>query len=101
MLKADLLQLLEFSPHHISAYSLTVESRTRLGKQVRRGRIKPPEDEEVADHLDLVREALGSHGLDQYELSKYALPGKEAAHNANCREHKHYLAFGPSAHSFY
>src|SRR5690625_5482075 len=33
MLKADLLQLLEFSPPHISAYSLTVESRTRLGKQ--------------------------------------------------------------------
>ena len=101
MLEADLLQLLEFDPPHISAYSLTVEPRTRLGKQVRLGRIKPPEDEEVADHLDLVRETLGSRGMVQYEVSNYALPGKEAVHNANYWEHKDYLGFGPSAHSFY
>lgn len=101
MLEADLQQLLEFSPPHISAYSLTVEPRTRLGKQVSLGRIKPPEDEEVANHLDLVRETLGGRGMVQYEVSNYALPGKEAVHNANYWEHKDYLGFGPSAHSFY
>lgn len=101
MLKKDILQLLEFNPPHISAYSLTVEPRTRLGKQVRLGRILPPDDEQVSDHLDLVRDTLGEHGMKQYEVSNYAIPGKEAVHNSNYWEHKNYLGFGPSAHSFY
>lgn len=101
MLENDIQQLLEFQPPHISAYSLTVEPRTRLGVQVRLGRIQPPEDEEVAEHLDLVRNTLAGHGMTQYEVSNYAKPGKEAVHNSNYWNHKDYLGFGPSAHSFY
>lgn len=101
MLEKDIFQLLEYNPPHISAYSLTVEPRTRLGKQVRLGRILPPDDEQVSDHLDLVRDTLGGHGMNQYEVSNYAVPGKEAVHNSNYWEHKDYLGFGPSAHSFY
>ncbi|MCC5913473.1 MAG: radical SAM family heme chaperone HemW, partial [Balneolaceae bacterium] len=100
MLEEDLATLLSYSPPHVSAYSLTVESGTRLGKQVELGRISPPEDEEVASHFDLVREKLGKAGIQQYEVSNFSKPGKEAVHNSSYWSHKNYLGFGPSAHSF-
>ncbi|HET8866566.1 MAG TPA: radical SAM family heme chaperone HemW, partial [Gracilimonas sp.] len=45
MLENDIDTILTFNPPHISAYSLTVEPQTRLGKQVKLGRIVPPEDD--------------------------------------------------------
>jgi len=101
MLKADIEQLLVFNPPHISAYSLTVEPKTRLGRQVDLGRITPPDDEEVAAHFDLVQTLLGSAGIFQYEVSNFAKPGKEAVHNSSYWTHENYLGFGPSAHSFW
>ncbi|MDX1592111.1 MAG: radical SAM family heme chaperone HemW [Balneolaceae bacterium] len=101
MLERDIKQLLEFNPPHVSAYSLTVEPQTRLGKQVRLGRIDPPDDEEVSVHFDIVTELLGKGGLNRYEVSNFAIPGKEAVHNSNYWRHENYIGFGPSAHSFY
>ncbi|PWN05599.1 coproporphyrinogen III oxidase [Rhodohalobacter mucosus] len=101
MLRRDIRQLLEYNPPHISAYSLTVEPNTRLGKQVDLGRISPPDDEEVSVHFDIVTEELGKAGLRQYEISNFAIPGKEAVHNSNYWRHENYIGFGPSAHSFH
>jgi oxygen-independent coproporphyrinogen-3 oxidase len=100
-LKNDIQTLLSFQPPHISAYSLTIEPNTRLGKQVDLGRIKPPEDEFVARHFDVVYDELQKAGIYQYEVSNFAKPGKEALHNSNYWSHKNYLGFGPSAHSFW
>ena len=101
MLQSDLDELLRYNPPHISAYSLTVEPRTRLGKQVELGRIDPPDDEKVARHFDIVVQRTREAGLRQYEVSNYALPGKEAVHNSSYWNHVNYLGFGPSAHSFW
>jgi len=100
-LKEDIHTLLSFQPPHISAYSLTIEPNTRLGKQVELGRITPPEDEFVASHFDVVSEELQKAGIYQYEVSNFAKPGKEALHNSNYWRHNNYLGLGPSAHSFW
>jgi len=100
-LRDDIQTLLSFQPPHISAYSLTIEPNTRLGKQVDLGRIKPPEDEFVARHFDVVYDELKRAGIYQYEVSNFAKPGKEALHNSNYWSHKNYLGLGPSAHSFW
>ena len=100
-LEADLDQLLAFDPPHVSAYSLTVEPNTRLGKQVSLGRIVPPEDDAVADHFDLVAERLREHGIRRYEVSNFSKPGHEAVHNSNYWRHCNYLGLGPGAHSFW
>ena len=100
-LEQDIDTILQFDPPHISAYSLTVEPQTRLGKQVKLGRIIPPEDDTVARHFDLVVEKLGDAGILQYEVSNYAKPGKEALHNSNYWSHVNYLGLGPGAHSFW
>lgn len=100
-LNQDIDKLLSFDPPHISAYSLTVEPKTRLGKQVQLGRIDPPDDDHVAGQFDLVRERLAESGIKQYEVSNFSQPGKEAVHNSNYWRHENYIGFGPSAHSFW
>jgi len=101
MLREDIKRLLKHQPPHISAYSLTIEPNTRLGKQVDLGRIKPPNDDLIASHFDIVIEELEKAGIHQYEVSNFSLPGKEALHNSNYWKHKNYLGLGPAAHSFW
>lgn len=100
-LEADIDQLLEFDPVHISAYSLTIEPNTRLGKQVKLGRIIPQEDDKVADHFSLLNTMLGKAGIHRYEVSNYSQAGHEAIHNSNYWQHENYLGMGPGAHSFW
>ncbi|MBO6793602.1 MAG: radical SAM family heme chaperone HemW [Balneolaceae bacterium] len=100
VLNQDIDTLLSFEPPHVSAYSLTVEPQTRLGKQVDLGRIIPPEDDQVAIHFETVVNRLGKAGIQQYEVSNYAKPGHEAVHNSAYWSHVNYLGLGPAAHSF-
>jgi len=101
MLMGDLETVISFDPPHISAYSLTVEEGTRLGKQVELNRIQPLPEDNVADQFDLTRQILAEAGLQQYEVSNFAKPGKEAIHNSAYWNHQNYLGLGPSAHSFW
>ena len=101
MLLNDIERLLRFNPPHISAYSLTIEPGTRLGKQAELGRLSMPEDDDVAEQFDLLSGTLSANGIEQYEVSNFSIPGKEAVHNSNYWRHKNYLGLGPSAHSFY
>lgn len=101
MLSKDLDTLLKFDPPHVSAYSLTIEPRTRLGKQVELGRLLPPEDDLVERHFELVEEKLKTKNINRYEVSNFAQSGSEALHNSNYWEHKNYLGLGPGAHSFW
>lgn len=100
-LEADIDQLLRFDPIHVSAYSLTIEPATRLGRQVKLGRIIPPEDDKVADHFNLLNAKLSEAGIHRYEVSNYSKPGHEAIHNSNYWKHENYLGMGPGAHSFW
>ena len=100
-LEKDLDTLIGFDPPHVSAYSLTVEPRTKLGRQVELGRIVPPDDDVVADHYDLVVKKLAETGIHQYEVSNYSKPGHEAVHNSSYWRHENYLGLGPAAHSFW
>ena len=100
MLEKDLDILLQFDPPHVSAYALTIEPKTRLGKQLELGRLIPAEDETVEQHFELVEEKLKQKNILRYEVSNFAKRGAEAVHNSNYWEHKNYLGLGPGAHSF-
>lgn len=100
-LSEDLDTLLTFNPPHVSAYSLTIEPGTRLGKQLELGRIAPPEDDKVAEHFELINRRFEDHGIKRYEVSNYSRPGCEAVHNSHYWKHRNYLGLGPAAHSFW
>lgn len=99
MLKTDLDTFLSFNPPHISAYALTIEPNTRLGKAASIGRIHAADDEHVAQHMELVETTLASAGILRYEVSNFARKGHEAIHNSAYWRHTPYLGLGPGAHS--
>ncbi|MBO6522872.1 MAG: radical SAM family heme chaperone HemW [Balneolaceae bacterium] len=101
MLEKDVDVLLGFNPPHVSAYSLTIEPKTRLGRQLELGSLIAPEDDLVALHFDLVEKRLREVGILQYEVSNFAKPGFEARHNSAYWSHENYLGLGPGAHSFW
>jgi oxygen-independent coproporphyrinogen-3 oxidase len=90
----------EAGPDHVSAYALIVEDGTRLAAKVRRGEIKPPDDDAMADRYLIADELLGAAGFTWYELSNWATSDK-----ARCRHNLLYWTggdwwgFGPGAHS--
>jgi oxygen-independent coproporphyrinogen-3 oxidase len=85
---------------HMSAYALTVENKTVLAHQVRKGlTILPPDEEFARQYRQLVAKSKQA-GILQYELSNFARPGYEAKHNSSYWKGSAYLGVGPSAHSF-
>ena len=47
-----------------------------------------------------VKNTLELQGYQHYEISNFALPGKQAKHNCNCWEQEEYIGFGLAAHSY-
>jgi len=85
---------------HISAYSLILEKGTILNKMVLDGKIKLKDEDYDASQYEHTIDFLTSHGFEQYEVSNFCKPGFECVHNLSYWEHKNYIGFGPSAHSF-
>lgn len=99
-LKADLAEALSFNPPHLSAYNLTIEEGTPFHHQLRAGTIRPlPEEEEIA-MAELIEETLARAGLQRYEISNYAKPGRQSRHNSNYWQGGDYLGIGAGAHSY-
>ena len=82
------------APPHLSAYLLTPERATALGKDRRRH----PEEETLADRYLLLSEALEARGYGCYEISNFAKPGHECRHNLLYWNQGDYLGVGPAAH---
>lgn len=85
---------------HVSAYSLTVEERTQLSHQVKKGEVKMPPDEAAFAQYETLIQMLNAAGIEQYELSNFAKPGFRSRHNGAYWQAVPYLGLGPSAHSF-
>ena len=97
-LQEDIDSLLALDPQHISAYNLTIEPQTVFGKRKKKGELKELNDEQSATQFLLVRNHLQSAGFESYEVSNFAIPGREALHNTNYWFQVPYLGIGPSAH---
>ncbi len=100
ILEKDLEVFLSWRPPHISAYALTIEPRTALGKWTNSGKFNPATDSFIAEQFELVYQALESAGYLAYEVSNFAFPGFESKHNSHYWKQLPYLGLGPSAHSF-
>lgn len=89
---------LSLNPTHISAYSLTLEEHTPLYRDTEKYYF-PSEDEED-DMYRYLCDKLQDSGYSHYEISNYALNGRECRHNLKYWRHEEYLGIGPAAHSF-
>ena len=84
---------------HLSAYLLRVEEHTAFWQQ--RQVLCLPDEDEAAALYETACEQLEAGGLQQYEISNFALPGMESRHNLKYWELKPYLGLGPAAHSYF
>lgn len=96
-----LRRAVELRPEHLSCYALTVEPGTALYYQVAKGQLEPPDPDVVADQYEWTRTYLAETGYRQYELSNWALPGRECQHNLVYWHADTYLGVGAGAHSFF
>lgn len=88
-----------FDVEHISAYSLTVESRV-LQRKIDSGAVTLPSDDHCAALFETVSQSLRNAGYHQYEISNYAKPGYESKHNSGYWTQTPYLGIGAGAYSF-
>lgn len=94
-----LQEALALAPTHLSCYALTVEAGTPLARWVAEGRVPAPDDDVQAAHYERAREVLAEAGFRHYEISNWARPGHECAHNLIYWRNQPYLGFGPGAHA--
>jgi putative oxygen-independent coproporphyrinogen III oxidase len=90
----------DLQPEHVSAYALTIEQSTPLGRKVQRGLVPAPDADLQADMFELACEVLGEAGFHHYEVSNWARPGFECRHNLGYWERRPYLGLGAGAHSY-
>lgn len=98
--EANIQQALDFGIHHISSYALTVEEGTALSSFIKKGTYPELDENLAAAHFDILVESLNQAGFDHYEISNFGKPNFYSKHNTSYWLGKHYLGFGPSAHSY-
>ena len=95
-------------PDHVSCYALQLAlapdewaAPPRPGALRWRGRMAARQDDDLtADQYRLAEELLGAAGYGHYELSSWALPGRESRHNAAYWARRPYTGIGAGAHSY-
>ncbi len=97
---ATLDAVLSLEPAHVSCYALTVEEKTRLHIDVRRGDAVEPDAGLQNDMEDAAARRLAAAGFSHYEISNYARSGYACRHNLLYWQGHDYLGLGPSAQSY-
>ena len=98
--RSNIVTIARWDLPHISSYALTVEPKTALAHQIKKGII--PDVDEVAAHaqFEYIVESLQADGFDHYEISNFGKPGFYSRNNTGYWLGKPYMGIGPSAHSF-
>ncbi len=106
--RAGLREALTLRPDHLSCYALQLAlepdewaAPPRPGALRWRDRMAPRQDEELAaEQYRAAEELLGAAGYHHYELSSWALPGRESRHNGAYWARRAYTGIGAGAHSY-
>lgn len=96
----SIAQAVALHPEHISCYQMSIESGSALGALAASGKYVEPSQEVCAGQYSLLRQRLAEAGYHQYEISNFALSGRESRHNSAYWKREPYVGLGPAAHSF-
>lgn len=97
----DTLQkAIELDLPHYSLYSLILENKTMFMNWVRQGRLELPDEDTEAGMFEATIEQMAKTGRHQYEVSNFALAGKESQHNLVYWNNEHYYGFGAGASGY-
>ena len=91
----DVERAIALRPAHISHYQLTLEPNTVFAARPPAG---IPDLDDSWDMQERCQALLADAGYAQYEVSAYARPGRQSAHNLNYWHFGDYLGIGAGAH---
>ncbi len=91
----------ELAPPHVSMYCLTLEDGTPMQRWVDDGVLPDPDADLAADMYLLAQETMAGLDYRHYEISNWAVQGRESAHNLAYWLNHPYIGVGPGAHSHY
>lgn len=97
--RTTLDRALALGPEHLSLYALTIEEGTGLAAQIARGRAPEPDPDLQAAMYEATQDRLAAAGYEHYEISNWALAGRECRHNLVYWQDGEWLGLGPGAHS--
>ena len=98
-LESTLDGILSWRPDHISAYQLSIEEGSALAGMVEKGLYREADEEQCRKQYELLCRRLREAGFHHYEISNWAVPGREAVHNSAYWTRSPYTGVGPGAHS--
>ena len=93
-----LIKATELELQHYSGYSLIVEPKTVFYNLMNKGKLPLPGEDIETQMFDMLIEHMESHGRMRYEISNFAVPGKESVHNLLYWENETYAGIGAGAH---
>lgn len=94
---AELKEIVQLGPTHLSCYNLTVEPDTPLEELCSQQDIGLPDEGDQSKMYIHGAEFLEYQGYIQYEISNFARMGFQCRHNLGYWDGEDYLGLGPSA----
>ncbi len=94
----ELREALSHAADHLSLYQLTIEEGTAFERLYEKGAFRLPDEEAAAALYALTADICAEKGMTAYEVSNYAVPGAECAHNLVYWRYGDYVGVGPGAH---
>lgn len=98
--REDLSRAFSLGVQHLSAYSLMYEEGTPLAHMLDAGQVAEIDEELSLAMFEALVDAAASAGFCHYEISNFALPGRESRHNSSYWHGVPYLGVGAGAHSY-
>ncbi len=90
---------LALAPDHVSVYTCSIEQGTALADQCTQQRLQPSPEALQIETMHTAETLLVDYGLEQYEISNFAIPGHACRHNILGWKGYDYLGSGPAAAS--
>ena len=95
-----LAEALALAPQHVSCYALSFEPGTPMAAALHAGEVREMDEDLQEACYRRAIEACARAGLEQYELSNFARPGRPCRHNLTYCRNEPYLGIGPAAASY-
>ena len=84
---------LSMKPSHLSLYSLTIEPHTVFSNR----HLSPCDEDIEADMYEWISSTLPQYGYQQYEISNFAMPGRESVHNCAYWDYRDFYGISSGA----
>ncbi len=91
---------LKLDTDHISAYALLIHEGTKLGQDLKRGKIPAVDSDDEAVKYEIIDNILAENGYRWYEISNWAKNDKVCRHNLAYWNSHNWWGFGCGAHSY-